>query len=325
MLRITVVLASLLSILTPAVATATSQRTFVASYGNDGNACSLVAPCRTFGAAMAQTNPSGEIIVVDSAGYGPMVITQSITVTAPAGIHAGISVISGDGVTVVAPNIVVTLRGLTIAGQGGLNGIVFTSGKHLIVDRCTISNMLLSGILLQTLTAASATLTNVRVENSQQGVWVNDNVRATITDSQFSNGSNGIVVSPEHSFSPAEAYIGNIVVDHYSNAGIFVQAQHSAAIAQISGSQIVRNAVGISALLGALVYATDNRIFSNDGYGVFQFGLSSVVLSNNVISLTRGSGVSQSDAGHVYTMKNNIVHDNVSNISNGPLVQLTLD
>lgn len=53
-------------------ALAASQRTFVASNGSEANACSLVAPCRSFTRALTQTSPKGEIVVLDSAGYGPV-------------------------------------------------------------------------------------------------------------------------------------------------------------------------------------------------------------------------------------------------------------
>lgn len=73
------------------------QRSFVASYGNDANPCSVTLPCRSFNAALAQTVAGGEVIALDSAGYGTMTITQSASVIAPAGVYAGISVFSGDG------------------------------------------------------------------------------------------------------------------------------------------------------------------------------------------------------------------------------------
>ena len=56
---------------------------------------------------------------MDSAGYGAVTITQSVSIIAPAGIYAGISVFGGDGVTVNAPGAIVVLRGLSINGQGG--------------------------------------------------------------------------------------------------------------------------------------------------------------------------------------------------------------
>ena len=65
---------------------ATAQRTFVASYGIDTHPCSRTQPCRSFGTALAQTNASGEIIVLDSAGYGTVTITKSVSIIAPEGV-----------------------------------------------------------------------------------------------------------------------------------------------------------------------------------------------------------------------------------------------
>ena len=78
-------------------AAAAIQRTFVSGSGLDSNACSLAAPCRGFAAALAQTLPGGEVVVLDSAGYGPVTISQAVTLVAPSGVYAGISVFSGAG------------------------------------------------------------------------------------------------------------------------------------------------------------------------------------------------------------------------------------
>jgi hypothetical protein len=80
---------------------ATTQRTFVASTGNDANACSIAAPCGGFARAITQTSAGGEVIVLDSAGYGVVTITQSVSIIASTEVYAGISVFSSDdGVTV---------------------------------------------------------------------------------------------------------------------------------------------------------------------------------------------------------------------------------
>src|SRR4029450_1625619 len=102
------------------VAAGTTQRTFVAHDGVDNPACSLAAPCRGFTAALAATSANGDVIVLDSAGYGTVTIAKAVSIIAPAGIYAGISVSSGNGVTVNAgASDKVVLRGLTINGQGG--------------------------------------------------------------------------------------------------------------------------------------------------------------------------------------------------------------
>src|SRR5215469_6495095 len=73
----------------PAVAQA--NRTFVSGLGSDSNPCSLAAPCRSFAQAITQTNASGEIVALDSAGYGTVTIAKAISITAPDGIEAGIT------------------------------------------------------------------------------------------------------------------------------------------------------------------------------------------------------------------------------------------
>src|SRR5262245_32153968 len=90
------------------------QRTFVSGLGNDGNPCSRTAPCRTFPQAISQTSAGGEVYVLDSAGYAAFTITKSVSIVAPLGVTAGISVFSGDGIDIsIGSNDTVILRGLT--------------------------------------------------------------------------------------------------------------------------------------------------------------------------------------------------------------------
>ena len=115
-----------------------AQRTFVSGLGNDSNTCSRSASCRTFGQAISQTNSSGEVYVLDSAGYAAFTITKPISIVAPLGVTAGISVFSGDGITINAGGSdTVILTGLTVSNQGSSgSGIVFNSGRTLHVESC---------------------------------------------------------------------------------------------------------------------------------------------------------------------------------------------
>src|SRR2546422_3133308 len=101
-----------------------AQRTFVASSGSDANPCTHDLPCRSFNAAIAATTAGGEVVALDSAGYGPATITGSIALIGAPGIHAGISVFSGVGIDVNAGSSdKVVLRNLYVNGLGGLWGI----------------------------------------------------------------------------------------------------------------------------------------------------------------------------------------------------------
>jgi hypothetical protein len=95
-------LGSSLALVLASVAQAQVQRTFVSGLGSDSNPCSRTAPCRTFTQAISQTNTGGEVYVLDSAGYGAFTIAKSVTIVAPQGVVAGISVFSGDGIDVNA-------------------------------------------------------------------------------------------------------------------------------------------------------------------------------------------------------------------------------
>jgi hypothetical protein len=116
------------------------QRTFVSGLGMDGNPCSRTAPCRTFSQAISQTNAGGEVVVLDSAGYGPFTITKAVTVQAAPGVYAGISVFSGDGIAInTSQSDTVILRGLTINNQGSTgNGISFRNQGELHVENCAV-------------------------------------------------------------------------------------------------------------------------------------------------------------------------------------------
>ncbi len=128
-------------------AMAAAQRTFVASNGSDANPCSLVNPCRSFDHAVGQTLPDGEVIVLDSAGYGTATISQAVSIIAPPGIYAGVSVFSGVGITVNASAGKVTLRGLTINNvQTGTTGIAISSGAAVYLDNVVVTNFPTAGL-----------------------------------------------------------------------------------------------------------------------------------------------------------------------------------
>jgi hypothetical protein len=77
------------------------------------------------------------VIVLDSAGYGPVAITKSVSLVAPPGVYAGISVFAGDGIDInVGSSDTIILRGLTVNNQGSTgSGIVFnTAGSRRSID-----------------------------------------------------------------------------------------------------------------------------------------------------------------------------------------------
>jgi hypothetical protein len=169
--------------LAPADSAIAVQRTFVASFGLSANTafnCSLAKPCRAFSEALGVTSVDGEVVVLDSAGYGPVTITQGVSIIAPAGIYAGVTVSAGDGITINAPGAVVRLRGLSINGQGGNDGIVFQDGARLSIEDCTVTAMGQTGIHVTAVGAFTAISGVVASRNVKYGIGFSGDTRASV-------------------------------------------------------------------------------------------------------------------------------------------------
>ena len=210
----------------PAVAL---QRAFVSSTGNDANAaggCTLAAPCRGFQAAHGAVDAGGEIVALDTAGYGAVTVSKSVTIMANPGVIAGISVSSGNGVTIATASIDVILRGLNISDLNiGAAGVQMDAGASLAIENCVISNF-----------AAGVNVTNnarVRVVNSIMrgnsiGLQLLNGATAEVVGSQFlGNGSGsgimtggglpGIVTAVSITDSVASGNATGFVADNSGN------------------------------------------------------------------------------------------------------------
>src|SRR5205809_911246 len=82
--------------------------------GNDANLCSVNAPCRSFARAISQTNAGGEVIALDSGGYGSFTVDRGLTVMAAPGVYAGITATSTDAIVISA----------TALSRGGLRNLL---------------------------------------------------------------------------------------------------------------------------------------------------------------------------------------------------------
>jgi hypothetical protein len=136
----------LFPVLHAAPAQALIPKTWVASNGIDNAACGpRPTPCKTFQFALGQTSPGGEIGVVDSGDYGPVIINKSISIIAE-GAEAGILVTGGTAGILISTGAtdVVHLRGLIIDGGGlGIAGIQVAATspiRAVHIEKCVIKN-----------------------------------------------------------------------------------------------------------------------------------------------------------------------------------------
>ena len=309
-------------------AAALAQRTFVASYGSDANPCSVTSPCRSFAVAIANTNSSGEVVVLDSAGYGTVTITQSVTIDAPPGIYAGISVPSGaTGVTVNANGELVSLRGLSINGQGGNVGIDFQLGDRLTVERCTVSNLANRGLWLRA-SSSMAFVSDSTFRYNSPGVEVNSGTVTLDRVRLENNGSSGLLVAPAP-FDTAVAIVRDTLAS--SNVGVGFQANSaSGTTARLSAnrtSSFANGGYGFRAV-GAgttTVIVSDSSATENllGGVGSFSAGATTVV-TNSAVSRNGGFGFEQSAGASLVSLHNNTVEENVAGATSGTITAATL-
>src|SRR4051812_2538260 len=157
-----------------AVAQAAPAKIFVASYGNDANSGSPTSPKRAFQAAHDALATGGQIVVLDTAGYGAFTITKSLSVTVPPGVNGFVTVSSGNGVKIDAgASARVNLRGLIVEGSSSSsgNGIYIVSALTVILEDCTVRNIN-EGIYAQTNTPLRLNVANCRVRDCAYGLDV---------------------------------------------------------------------------------------------------------------------------------------------------------
>ena len=276
-----------------------AQRTFVASYGNDANAstnCSIAAPCRTFAASLPVTSNGGEVVALDSAGYGAITIVRSVTIIGPPGIHAGITVSGGTAVLVGAPpDSTVTLRGLEIVNLTSGGSGIYGSGANLRIENTSVdgfdSNVLQFGpgtlhiadsrltrgaltiggfggtvrfsIERTYVTPGAATTWTVKVQPNSSGI-----IKDSTIEGFGGGGSYGVYTSTNSGpATPVELVVQNSIVQGFE-WGIYSDATGgSYSSVAVTDSQLLKNVFAVSAVSGGSVALSSCKIAHNQ-YGV---------------------------------------------------------
>jgi hypothetical protein len=290
-------------------AAAAAQRTFVRSDGSDTNPCSLAFPCRSFDTAIAQTLTDGEVIVLDSAGYGFATITQPVSIIAPPGIYAGVSVFAANpvGITVNAGAGKVTLRGLTINNISGTTGISYQSGTVLYIDNVVVTNFPTAGLSANlgangslyvansafrdngtgaSLAASSGTLT-LSIESSvfarnTTGAVLGDGTAGSIHGSTFAGGTTGLSAAPTTAAKTSKIEVRDCTLADNSGIGVIVGSGVAAPVlVSVVSSLVSGNATGIQVTGAAnAAYVSDSTITRN---------------STGLVYLSSGTAVSGTD------------------------------
>lgn len=292
-----VVAAALLFPLLVAPAAAQATRTWVSGVGDDVNPCSRTAPCKTFAGAISKTAAGGEINCLDSAGYGAVTVTKSMTISCE-GVTASILAAGTTGVNFNgAATDTLFLKGLSIEGAGtGINGVAFNTGGALHVEDCVVRGFTGVGIKIKPNAAAKFVVTRTSLFKNGTGatgaglqvlpsagatqglidrVVADRNVFGIAADG--SGGTTGINVTIRDSSISGNSQAGIVAATGAVGVGLMVmrtasvnnatgvQSSGAGALMRVGSSEITGNATGVS---GAVQSYGNNQLNGNTSDGV---------------------------------------------------------
>jgi hypothetical protein len=246
---------------------------WVSHSGSDTGTCAAVSPCATFAFALATVSKlvqGVEVSCLDSGSFGQLAITFQVTIDCGATVattNADNLLSCTSGISINAPEGVVTLRGLNVTGFnyapgcGDPYGIFIQAAAAVYIEDCVIENFTQNGIVDDRTTG----LTKLAIKN-------------TIVRN---NGSAGIVA--------AAAPKNSVVLENVHSVGnLFGIAVATGNNVVISRSVMSENSIaGIEADPGAEVYVENTKISHNVSYGVLALG--TVTLANSDITFNTSS------------------------------------
>ncbi len=273
--------ASIVMLALPLTVWAQAARTFVsAQHGNDANPCTVTSPCRSFAAAINTTLNGGEVVVLDSGGYGKFSVPMAITVQAPSGVYAGCTTSgnpSDNGATIAASSgQTVILRGLVFNGLGtSHDGVLFQSGGVLHIENCII--------------------------NAFAGAGIESTINAAvfINDTTVRNGGNGIVMST------STASVSRCRIE--KNAGDAMLAENSAQVVASETVAAGNGQAGFNAQTAATLNL-ENCMSTGNGTGIVAGSIGATTRVSNSVVANNTTGLS--GTGSLLTRQNNMVEGN---------------
>lgn len=256
-------------------------RTWVSSTGSDTNPCTRSLPCRNFVAGIAAVSSGGEVVALDSAGYGPVVINKSVSLISPQGVHAAIAPTVGSAIQVSGGR--VSLRNLYLKGNGAVTGLEVESPDTTIAESVTIDGFGGYGIRVQ---ASEVFLYDCAVRNNlQSGLFAGGNSATELA----------ILTMDGCRFE--KNYGGGVFVSFFTSASI-----RDTVAASNAGPGFGAEALARMSLM--------NCQASSNTYGVYSQGLGTLVRMSASAAVHNSFGLYETNGGAIETQGNNFVQGN---------------
>jgi len=344
--RCAAALALLAALCASPAALASAPRTFVSAgpLASDANAsanCAPLAPCRTFAAALGVTAAGGEVVVLDSGGYGGFSIAQSVSIIAPDGVYAGIGVASGTGIAIAGAGISVTLKGLTINGLGGTTGIGMTEGASLTLIGVRVANFPAAGShAIFVSSPVDVKIVDTVVHDSYYGVYLQDGPTAIIEHAKVlgtytapgAGGAFGTVyaaftVDNTSAATATRAALSDCLANGGDYQGYVALSTAGSAGLVVDGSTAVGNYYGVYAgpgsgsSSGTATAAVSNSIFLRNHFALTAAG-SATRVSSSANTITASSGLNFNNLGTGSTVLTTLGNNGADSVANAGAISL---
>ena len=282
-----------ISLLLSPLAHAQAFRAYVASYGNDSNPCTVVAPCRLLPAALNAVVSGGEIWMLDSANFnsGAVTINKNVTILGVPGQVGSIVAFNGGNAININPGMLVTLKNVSITNNvtsPGVDGIDMTTGIVSLQD--SVVSVPGNGIYVGG--TGSLSLHNTVIRDTYVGVSVTAGGSADISRSKFVNLTYGVYVVGGPASTTSSAHVEDC---EFAQAGYALEATTSIVGATsrltVHNSSVSGGIYGVSAIssgsgANAIASVGGTLVSGAEFMGLYQSGGSSAVLQslgNNLV------------------------------------------
>jgi hypothetical protein len=222
-----------------AAANAQLFRAYLASDGNDANACTLAAPCRLLPAALTAVASGGEIWMLDSANYnsGTVTIGKSVAILAVPGVVGSLVALNGGpAIEITAASLKIALRNVVIGpvagATPGTSGIVMTGASRLTVENSVIANLPVFGIFVQNLATLRVVDTILR-NNGGHAVWLENGARAVISGTRILDNAYGVLAQCSQPGLTTLAVISDSAISG-NTEGVYAYSYASGSTSRIS-------------------------------------------------------------------------------------------
>lgn len=354
------ILSTLFSVLAAVTAVPSAEaalQTFVSIYGNDLNSCGPTDPCQTIDHALTQTDPNGDVILMDSGVYDGFFISQSATIVAPEGVEATIRRKADENqwlftvwVNLSGRGDQVVLRNLKVLGNDpAVYGVVVHAATNdvVVVDDCTVTgahdgvvhggegsalhvkDSILRGNRRGLVASGGTTHLErvVAIGNLASGVTVEPGRRAfvTISNSELRNNDVGLLFVPSGIEARVTVESSIISGNPFLGIGSSIYGESGAGTYKLAVIRSTISGNGMGAYLqtpGSQSAFTQNMIANND-YAGLSVNSGSVVASDNTIIGNGNEGI-QVSFGQLLSRGNNAVYGNNSGLVQtlGPITPL---